>query len=172
MQKVDDAQDTSRRALAGEIAPPGAQEVPLNTTGVSELSSIPRQNDVVGHVSTPSSLPESPVGVGAVHVLPLKVSAFPVESTAAQKLGKGHDTPIFSVMAPPANAWLKDAATPGSMVTGLVHALPLNVIAVPASLTATQKVGDAHDTSQPTPPAPFNGGAPVEPCFQVPPVSV
>ena len=70
---------------------------------------------------------------GAVHELPLKVSAFPWLSTAAQNEDVGQETDVrFSVP---------------SMLAGVVHELPLKVTAFPWLSTAMQNEADGHDTA-------------------------
>jgi len=79
---------------------------------------------------------------GAVHLLPSKVTTFPVPpSTAAQKLLAGQDT---TGQETPPSPMLRPF---GSALTGAPQVLPLNVSAFPLRSTATQKLADAHDTA-------------------------
>jgi hypothetical protein len=67
---------------------------------------------------------------GALHELPLNLNACPVESTAAQNEGDGHETVSF----PPPRA------------TGVAQELPLYVTAKPEKSSAAQKDEEGHDT--------------------------
>ena len=79
---------------------------------------------------------------GAVQLLPSKVTTFPPPpSTAAQKLGVGHDTTGQEI---PPSPMLRPF---GSALTGALQVLPLNVNAFPLRSMATQKLADAHDTA-------------------------
>ena len=79
---------------------------------------------------------------GALQVLPLKMTTFPVPpSTAAQKFLVGHDTTGQEI---PPSPMLRPL---GSALTGALQALPLNVSAFPFRSTATQKLADAHDAA-------------------------
>ena len=79
---------------------------------------------------------------GALQLLPLKVTTFPLApSTAAQKLLVGHDTTGQEIPPSP-------IVRPfGSALTGALQVLPLKVNAFPLRSMATQKLADAHDTA-------------------------
>ncbi len=69
---------------------------------------------------------------GALQELPLKVSALPSSSTAAQNEDDGHDT---------------DSSEPSpSMLPGALQELPLKVSSCPYLPTAAQNEDDGHDT--------------------------
>jgi hypothetical protein len=73
---------------------------------------------------------------GLLHALPLKVSALPLKSTAAQKDVDGQDTESRPFPNRPCLA----------IAVGRVHALPLYLTSSPLLSTATQYEADTQDT--------------------------
>ena len=75
-----------------------------------------------------------------LHVVPSKPKTRPMESTARQKVGVGHDTPVNPEALVPASG--------GSVATGTgaEKAVPFQVSALPELSTATQKVVLAQET--------------------------
>ncbi len=83
---------------------------------------------------------------GAVQPLPSKVTTFPPPpSTAAQKLGDGHDTDAIPLWVP---------GTGSLMLGAELHVLPLNAkVDESCASTAMQKLTVGHDTESGSPAA-------------------
>src|SRR5580704_15486722 len=78
--------------------------------------------------------------VPELHDAPFQPKTRPTVSTARQKVGVGHETPVRPEASAP--------ATEGSVVMGMgaENAWPFQTITLPALSTRTQNVVEAHDT--------------------------
>ena len=108
-QNLADRQDTDIRNMrtgplselaAFESMLTGAVQVPPSkVTMFPSLPSTAAQKSLAGQDTTGQEIPPSPMVrpfgsavTGALHFLPLNVSAFPLRSMATQKLADAHDT--------------------------------------------------------------------------------
>ena len=98
---------------------------------IAEVPSVVRQVVEVGHEIARRAAPGS-TAAGADHVLPLKVTAWPLSSVAAQLVDVGHAT----ATNPPAA---------GSTLAASVQLVPEPVKASPITFTVVQAVGVAHE---------------------------
>ena len=80
------------------------------------------------------------ISVPLLHEVPSKPKTRPMESTARQKVGVGHETPVRPDASEPARA--------GSVAMGVgaVKAVPFQASASPELSTAMQKDGLAQET--------------------------
>ena len=92
-----------------------------------------------GHEMLERACPSS-IRVPLLQLVPSKPKTRPMESTARQKVGVGHETPV----SPDASEPCSDGSV--ATGTGALNAVPFHVSTSPALSTATQNVVLAQDT--------------------------